>query len=102
MDQSRRARGRVAYGLPITPERLRQVEEGEAFLRLLGVTGDMRVRHHDARARLEVEPTQFELVRNAWAAVEARFAELGFQAVELDPQGYRRGGLLRVLEHSGA
>jgi uncharacterized protein len=93
---------RVAYGLAITPERLRQVEEGEAFLRRLGVTGDLRVRHHDARARLEVEPAQFERVRSAWAAVEAHFAALGFAAVELDPRGYRRGGLLRVLEGTTA
>ena len=93
---------RVAYGLAITPERLRQVEEGEAFLRELGITGDLRVRHHDARARLEVEPAQFERVRDAWAAVEARFAALGFAAVELDPRGYRRGGLLRVLEGTTA
>src|SRR5204863_1166251 len=31
---------RVPYGLRITPERLRQVAEGEAFLRALGVRGD--------------------------------------------------------------
>jgi uncharacterized protein len=37
---------RVRYGLAITAERLRQVEEGEAFLRSLGVRGDLRVRHH--------------------------------------------------------
>lgn len=93
---------RVAYGLPITPARLRQVEEGEAFLRALGVTGDLRVRHHDARARLEVEPAQFERLREAWPAVEARFLALGFATVELDPRGYRRGGLLRVLESATA
>src|SRR6266705_378405 len=37
---------RVAYGLAITPSRLRQVETAEAYLRELGVTGDLRVRHH--------------------------------------------------------
>jgi len=89
---------RVAYGLAITPERLRQVEQGEAFLRALGVSGDLRVRHHDARARLEVDPVHFDLLRNAWVAVEERFKALGFAAVELDPRGYRRGGLLPVLE----
>jgi uncharacterized protein len=93
---------RVAYGLPITRERLRQVEEGEAFLRGLGVAGDLRVRHHDVRARLEVEPAQFARVRSAWPAIEARFHALGFAAVELDPRGYRRGGLLRVLDGATA
>src|SRR5229473_1890651 len=44
---------RVAYGLAITPRRLRQVEQAEAFLRELGVSGDLRVRHHGVRARIE-------------------------------------------------
>ena len=93
---------RVAYGLAITPERLRQVEEGEAFLRSLGVTGDLRVRHHDAHARLEVDPAQFDRLHEVWEAVERRFAALGFATVTLDPRGYRRGGLLRVLEGAPA
>src|SRR5205809_2490033 len=47
---------RVAYGLAITPRRLEQVERAEAYLRELGVAGDVRVRHHGDRARIEVEP----------------------------------------------
>jgi pyridinium-3,5-biscarboxylic acid mononucleotide sulfurtransferase len=87
---------RVRYGLEITPERLRQVEEGEAYLRALGVTGDLRVRHHGERARLEVAPDQMELVEANWEAVGAVFHQLGFATVELDPEGYRRGGLLAM------
>jgi uncharacterized protein len=87
---------RVAYGLAITPKRLGQVESGEAFLRGLGVTGDLRVRHHGDYARLEVTPDQMERVRLSWPAVEAAFFELGFSRVELDPNGYRRGGLLAL------
>lgn len=91
---------RVAYGLTITPERLRQVERGEAFLRSLGVTGDLRVRHHGRYARIEVRPDQIEYVRRSWPAVEATFVELGFTGVELDPNGYRRGGLLTLAAPS--
>ena len=87
---------RVAYGLAITPERLSQVERGEDFLRGLGVTGDLRVRHHGDHARLEVRLDQMERVRSSWPAVEAAFLDLGFGAVELDPNGYRRGGLLAL------
>src|SRR6266576_1875508 len=49
---------RVAYGIPITSQRLAQVERAEAYLRELGVTGDLRVRHHGDRgaASIEVEP----------------------------------------------
>jgi len=44
---------RVAYGIPITSQRLAQVERAERYLRELGVTGDLRVRHHgDRKARV--------------------------------------------------
>jgi pyridinium-3,5-biscarboxylic acid mononucleotide sulfurtransferase len=84
------------YGLAITPHRLRQVEAGEAYLRQLGVAGDLRVRHHGDRARIEVAVDQMPLLRAAWPAVLARFTALGFAVVELDPAGYRRGGLLTL------
>jgi uncharacterized protein len=87
---------RVAYGLAITPVRLRQVEEGESFLRSLGVRGDLRVRHHGDRARVEVAPDQMERVRSKWDVIKEAFTDLGFAAVELDPKGYRRGGLLAL------
>jgi pyridinium-3,5-biscarboxylic acid mononucleotide sulfurtransferase len=87
---------RVLYGLEITSERLRQVEQGEAFLRQLGVTGDLRVRHHGAKARLEVAPEQMDRLRANWSSIDAAFGSFGFDQVELDPAGYRRGGLLAV------
>ena len=93
---------RVVYGLAITPARLRQVEEGEAFLREIGVEGDLRVRHHGEHARIEVVPAAMDLVRRQWDAVVVRFGLLGFAAVELDPAGYRRGGLLALVPSSPA
>jgi uncharacterized protein len=87
---------RVRYGLEITPERLRQVERGEAFLRSLGVVGDLRVRHHGSRVSVEVTPAEMTALRSHWEAVEQFFAALGFDGVELDPRGYRRGRLLAL------
>ncbi len=92
---------RVRYGLPITVERLRQVGRGEAFLRELGVSGDLRVRHHGSIARLELEPEQQERLRMEWGRVRDFFMSLGFATVELDPAGYRRGSLLTVLDQTG-
>ena len=91
---------RVLYGLEITPERLQQVEQGEAYLRGLGITGDLRVRHHGGKARLEVAPDQMDRVRANWETLGAKFGELGFTTVELDPRGYRRGGLLAIAPRS--
>jgi uncharacterized protein len=86
---------RVLYGIGVTPERLGQIEAAESFLRGLGVTGDVRVRHRGAEARIEVEPAQFAAVRAAKSAIAERLRALGFARVTLDLAGYRRGSFLR-------
>lgn len=91
---------RVRYGLQITPRRLQQVEQAEAFLRELGVAGDLRVRHHGETARIEVEPRWIPWLRDRMPGVTERLVALGFGTVELDPHGYRRGSLL--LERAAA
>jgi uncharacterized protein len=88
---------RVQYGLTITPSRLKQVEQGEAYLRSLGVTGDLRVRHLGDRARLEVEQAWIPWLEERRATISEYLGSLGFGDVEIDPRGYRRGSL---LEHS--
>jgi pyridinium-3,5-biscarboxylic acid mononucleotide sulfurtransferase len=88
---------RVVYGLAITPARLAQVEQAEAHLRAIGVTGDLRVRHHGRRARIEVEPAWIPWLQERLEMLTARLIELGFEVVEVDPRGYRRGSLLHGL-----
>jgi len=85
---------RVAYGLRITPRRLEQVARAEAYLRELGVTGDVRVRHHGDLARIEVEPRWIPWVSERLTSLREHLHALGFAVVEVDPRGYRRGGLL--------
>ena len=89
---------RIRYGLEVTPGRLLQVERGEAWLRSLGVTGDLRVRHHGDTARIEVEPRWFATLDAEWSAVEREFQSLGFAQVVRDARGYRRGSLLAIVE----
>lgn len=88
---------RVQYGLEITPSRLQQVERAEALLRELGVTGDLRVRHHGDVARIEVEPSWIAWIEARREEITRQVESLGFARVEIDPRGYRRGSL---LEHS--
>ena len=89
---------RIRYGLSVTPSRLKQVEQGEALLRSLGVTGDLRVRHWGDEARIEVLPSQFGVVRAHRERVTSTLLELGFRRVALDLGGYRRGSLLAGTE----
>jgi uncharacterized protein len=87
---------RIRYGLAVTPDRLRQVESAETFLRSLGLSGSIRVRHLGTGARLEVEPGQFGVLEERWDDVQRFFQGIGFVDVERDPQGYRRGSLLAL------
>ncbi len=90
---------RVLYGISVTPQRLSQVELGEALLRRLGVEGDMRVRHCGDEGRIEVHASEFEKIRTSKAIIADEFERLGFPKVTLDLAGYRRGNL---LEGSGS
>ena len=85
---------RVQYGIPITPRRLKQVEDGEAYLRDLGVTGNVRVRHRGTMASVEVDPEWVAWVESRREAVTSRLHALGFATVQIDPRGYRRGSLI--------
>jgi uncharacterized protein len=93
---------RIQYGLEVTPDRLRQVESAEEYLRTLGVTGDLRVRHRGDHASVEVSAEMLPLVERAWPGVETRMLALGFERTVLDRRGYRRGGLLAELPVLGA
>ena len=91
---------RVQYGIAVTPRRLAQVEQAEAYLRGLGVVGDLRVRHLGDGARVEVGPEWIARLAARLPEVRERFRALGFSAVEIDPRGYRRGSL--ILERRAA
>lgn len=93
---------RLSYGLEVTPARLEQVESAESYLRDLGVSGDLRVRHRGDHASIEVSPVMAVMLRENWPEVEGHLLRLGFGRVELDPRGYRRGGLLADLPVLGA
>ena len=85
---------RVQFGLAITPTRLKQVEAGEAYLRELGVEGDLRVRHMGDVARIEVESRWIPWIEERRETITSRLVALGFVQVVIDPRGYRRGSLL--------
>jgi len=89
---------RLPYGTEVTPERLRQVEEGEERLRSLGFR-QVRLRHHGELARIEVDRNELPHALDpavARAIVEA-VKPLGFRYVALDLEGYRTGSLNEVL-----
>jgi len=84
---------RIPHGTPVTIERLGQVERAEAALRSLGFRS-VRVRHHEAIARIELPPDERARLLDPTVASEAVRAikAAGYQYVVLDLEGYRPGG----------
>jgi uncharacterized protein len=90
---------RFQYGDRITPEKLRQVDAAEAFVRSLGFR-QFRVRHHDRLARLEID--QAEMAR-LWEgdrreSIVKRLRELGYIYVALDLAGFQSGSANLLLQ----
>ena len=89
---------RIAYGTPVTIERLSSIDRGEEILREYGFR-EFRVRHHDTLVRIEIAPDEMNQILNKELMTElsVRFRELGFKFVTLDLQGFRSGSLNEVL-----
>ena len=90
---------RIAYGTPVTIERLSKVELGEAFLREMGFR-EFRVRVHGELVRLEVAPAEMKRALDSTFTEMAakRFSSLGFKYVTLDLKGFRSGAMNEVLD----
>jgi uncharacterized protein len=86
---------RIPYGTPVTVGRLRRVEDAEASLRAMGISGDLRVRHFGATARVELSPAELAI----WSApdrlqrLRTAVMDAGYTEVEVDPRGFRSGGM---------
>ena len=83
---------RVPYGTAITPDALAQIDAAESFLRRLGVH-QVRVRHHNAMARLEVGQEDFPVVVEHREKIVAHLKRLGYKFITLDLDGYRMGSM---------
>ena len=89
---------RFPYGTKITPERLRRVDEFEDGLRELGFR-QLRVRFHDAIARLEIDNVDLERIVEPGVReqVVALGKKLGFTYIALDLAGFRSGSLNELI-----
>lgn len=87
---------RIPYGQRVTEKKLRQIEAGEMFLNELGFPV-VRVRHNDGKAVVEVPDEQVPALQRLAGTVSEHLLELGFGAVEIDPEGFVSGKLNRAL-----
>lgn len=92
---------RFPYGIRITEEKLKIVDQGEEALRAMGFR-IFRVRHHDILARLEFGPEDLEkaLDPDMASRLLVLFKKLGYKYVTLDLEGYRTGSANEALAQS--
>lgn len=90
---------RIAYGVPVTIERLSKVERGEEVLRQFGFR-EFRVRVHGELVRLEIAKSEMQraLELEITEMFAREFRKLGFRYVTLDLNGFRSGAMNEILE----
>jgi uncharacterized protein len=90
---------RIPYGTPITAVALGRIERAEEALRELGFA-ELRVRHHDDVARIEVPLGEMHRLLDPplRTRVVAALRAAGYRFVSLDLEGLRSGSLNRALE----
>lgn len=91
---------RVEYGIQITPAILHQVDRAETSLRQMGFS-DLRVRHHDRLARVEVEPAMISRALAQRDAIIDAVKAAGYAYVTIDLEGLRHGSMNEGLKKSG-
>jgi uncharacterized protein len=83
---------------PVTIASLSQVELAEKYLHSLGYS-QLRVRHHDDLARIEIDPDELPRLlasKDTFAQITAELKRLGYKYVTLDLEGYRQGSANRL------
>lgn len=89
---------RIPYGTPVSLEALQKIASAEDYLRRIGIK-QLRVRHHGAVARIEVEPQDITVLASDDVRhdLAAHFHSIGYNYVTLDLDGFRSGSLNELL-----
>lgn len=83
---------RIAFGEPITNERLMAIDKVEKLLQEF-FAGQVRLRLNGGDARIEVEPNHFnEVIAHREELLKA-LSSYGFKHISLDLNGYRTGSM---------
>ena len=89
---------RFPYGKEITADKLSMVDKAEDFLLSMGFR-QVRVRHYDEMARIEVSKDEIKKLFNNGTSekISKRLKEIGFKYVTVDLEGYRTGSMNLTL-----
>jgi uncharacterized protein len=91
---------RIAYGVAVTPDRVRRIDAAERYLKELLNIDELRVRleaNELARIEIPLEAIPQLVAPENRACIADRFRELGFQYVTIDLEGFRSGSMNAIL-----
>lgn len=83
---------RIPYGTPLDTQLLSRIDQGERFLRGLGLK-NVRIRVHGDIARLETDPEDLPLLLKHRPAVVRQLKGLDLPYLTLDLEGFRSGSM---------
>ena len=83
---------RIPYGTMVSVEALGMIGNAEKGLRELGF-GVVRVRHYDDVGRVEIPLDDFDRFEMVRAEASAIVLGAGYESMELEPKGFKSGGL---------
>lgn len=85
---------RIPTNVLITPEKLKQVEQAEMYLRTEFKLYNLRVRHLGETARIESDKKDCITLETCREKIAERMKEIGFEKVEIAE--YKRGGMVKL------
>ena len=91
---------RIPYGTTVSIEALTKIGRSEKGLREIGFPV-VRVRHYGDTARIEIPLDDFEKFEMVRSAAERIVLNAGYAEMELDPNGFKSGGLNAALGKAG-
>ena len=83
---------RFPYGAVLSPEKMKKVEQGEIFLKELGLY-NVRLRVHGETAQIEVDEKDMPKLLESRKEVVEFLKGLGYWYITLDMEGFRSGSM---------
>jgi uncharacterized protein len=93
---------RIAFGHRIDEATLRRIEDAERYVKSTVDLKVLRVRAIGKRAILELDYNSIQKAKERFKEVEVMLKSLGFESVEIDPEGYRTGKMLELFVNDRA
>lgn len=87
---------RIPYGNAVTLDKLAKIEAAEQLINDMGFE-DVRVRHYEEEARIEVPKDKLDQMAILFPEISEKVKSLGFESCILDTEGLVSGKLNRVL-----